>query len=133
LGVSNAVSRLAIDPSSSGSLLAALLALRTPMPLLKVFGKAARFRRNLPATFGLTVTVTGVAGTACYRLAGTDQAAITAFAAAEFCRILLDDEMTSAGIWCAEQVVAPQPFFAKLAAAGYRVEETFSPAAPAGA
>ncbi len=133
LGAPAAVSRLALDPPSSAALLAALLALRMPIVVLKAFSAAARLRRNQPATFGLCVTVTGDRGTARYRLGGGDQAAITACAAAEFCRSLAENEITRAGIWCAEEVVPPQPFFAKLAAEGYRVEETFRPASPAGA
>jgi hypothetical protein len=49
---------------------------------------------------------------------GTDVAIETAKGAAAVVRALAEGEVKRAGIWLAEEVVAPEPFFGHLAARG---------------
>jgi saccharopine dehydrogenase-like NADP-dependent oxidoreductase len=61
-------------------------------------------------------------------LAGRGQASGTAIGAAAVARALAEGEVEQSGIWLAEQVVPPGPFFERLGAKGLvpRVEAPLS-------
>jgi saccharopine dehydrogenase (NAD+, L-lysine-forming) len=126
LGARTALSRLALEPSWLGALLA-MLGRRSGAE-----GRALRLsawlRRRYAGRdlYGVAVEVEGVRGRVRASLVGRGQATATAIGAAAVVRALAEGEVEQAGIWLAEEVVAPQSFFGHLAARGLvpTVEET---------
>jgi saccharopine dehydrogenase-like NADP-dependent oxidoreductase len=57
-------------------------------------------------------------------LGGRGQASITAFAAAEFARLLAEGAVQQPGIWLPEQAVEHERFFTSLGKAGWTVSDT---------
>jgi saccharopine dehydrogenase-like NADP-dependent oxidoreductase len=68
--------------------------------------------------YGIVVEVKGVRGRVRASLVGHGQATGTAIGAAAVVRALAEGEVRQAGIWLAEEVVPPEPFFERLAARG---------------
>ena len=70
----------------------------------------------------------GARGSVKASLVGRGQATGTAIGAAAVVRSLAEDEVEHPGIWLAEQVVPPEPFFERLAARGLApmIEERLS-------
>jgi hypothetical protein len=68
--------------------------------------------------YGVVVDVRGVRGRVRASLVGRGQATGTAIGAAAVVRALAEGEVEWSGIWLAEQVVPPGPFFERLAARG---------------
>jgi len=68
--------------------------------------------------YGIVVEVEGARGRVRASLVGRGQATGTAIGAAAVVRALAEGEVKRPGIWLAEEVVAPEPFFERLAARG---------------
>jgi saccharopine dehydrogenase-like NADP-dependent oxidoreductase len=68
--------------------------------------------------YGVAVEVAGARGRVRASLVGRGQATATAIGAAAVVRALAEGEVKRAGIWLAEEVVAPESFFGHLAARG---------------
>ena len=124
IGARTALTRLALDPPWLAPALSALVRLRVTSIL------ARRRRRGGPAQrlinwlqsrntghdwYGLVVEADGPAGSVRASLAGREQADITAFGAAAIARAIIDGQVSKPGIWLAEEVVPPEPFFEHLA------------------
>ena len=135
LGARTALSRLALEPSWLGALLAMLVRLRVTAMLGRRSGAEERvlrlnawLRRRYAGRdwYGVAVEVEGARGRVRASLVGRGQATATAIGAAAVVRALAEGEVEQAGIWLAEEVVAPQSFFGHLAARGLvpTVEET---------
>ena len=75
--------------------------------------------------YGTLVEVRGARGSGPSHLVGRGQATGTAIGAAAVVRALAEGEVKQPGIWMAEQVVPPGPFFERLAVRGLvpRIEE----------
>ena len=74
-------------------------------------------RRNAGRDWwGLVVEAEGPNGSVRASLAGHRQADATALGAAAIARSIIDGQVPEPGIWLAEQVVPPGPFFQHLAA-----------------
>ena len=82
--------------------------------------------------YALAVEVQGTLGRLHGVLAGRNQASATAAAAAATVRILLESDVVHPGAWLAEEVLEPDAFFSRLAAAGLtiRFEEAQAEACP---
>ncbi|HEX5849089.1 MAG TPA: saccharopine dehydrogenase NADP-binding domain-containing protein [Rubrobacter sp.] len=127
LGARTALSRLALEPPWLGALLSALVRLRVTAMLGRRAGAKERVQR-LNAWlrrrheghdwYGVAVEVEGARGRVRASLLGRGQATGTAVGAAAVVRALARDEVRQAGIWLAEEVVAPGSFFEHLAARG---------------
>jgi saccharopine dehydrogenase (NAD+, L-lysine-forming) len=135
LGARTALSRLALEPSWLGALLAVLVRLRVTSMLGRRSGAEDRvlrlnawLRRRYAGRdrYGVAVEVEGARGRVRASLVGRGQATATAIGAAAVVRALAEGEVEQAGIWLAEEVVAPESFFGHLAARGLvpTVEET---------
>jgi saccharopine dehydrogenase (NAD+, L-lysine-forming) len=127
LGARTALSRLALEPPWLGTLLSALVRLRVTAILRRRAGAeerlqrlTARLQRRYEARdwYGVVVEVQGGRGRAQASLFGRGQASGTALGAAAVVRALAGGEVEKPGIWLAEQVVPPGPFFERLAARG---------------
>jgi len=137
LGARTAISRLVLDPPWLGTLLSALVRLRVTA-LLRRRGSSqervqrliARLQRRYKGRdwYGVVVDVRGARGWVRASLVGRGQASGTAISAAAVVRALAEGEVDQPGIWLAEQVVPPGPFFERLAAQGLvpRVEAPLS-------
>ena len=68
--------------------------------------------------YGVAVEVEGAGDRVRASLVGRGQANGTAIGAAAVVRALADGEVEQPGIWLAEEIVAPKPFFGYLAARG---------------
>jgi saccharopine dehydrogenase-like NADP-dependent oxidoreductase len=68
--------------------------------------------------YGVAVEVAGARGRVRSSLVGRGQATATAIGAAAVVRALAEEEVKRAGIWLAEEVVAPESFFEHLTARG---------------
>jgi saccharopine dehydrogenase-like NADP-dependent oxidoreductase len=135
LGARTALSRLALEPAWLGALLAVLVRLRVTAMLGRRAGAKERIQR-LNAWlrrrdeghdwYGVAVEVEGARGRVRASLVGRGQATGTAMGAAAVVHALAEGEVRQAGIWLAEEVVAPGSFFGYLAARGLvpTVEET---------
>jgi saccharopine dehydrogenase-like NADP-dependent oxidoreductase len=125
LGAHTALSRLALEPAWLGALLAVLARLRVTTMLGRRGGAEERVRR-LNAWlrrryegrdwYGVAVEVEGARGRVRASLVGRGQALGTATGAAAVVRALAEEEVRQPGIRLAEEVVAPESFFAHLAA-----------------
>ena len=127
LGARTALSRLALEPPWLGALLSVLLRLRATAMLGRRAGAEERverlgawLRRRYEGRdwYGIVVEVKGTRGTVRASLVGRGQATGTAIGAAAVVRALAEGEVTQAGIWLAEEVVPPEPFFERLATRG---------------
>jgi saccharopine dehydrogenase (NAD+, L-lysine-forming) len=127
LGARTALSRLALDPPWLGKLLSALVGLRVTAMLRWRAGAEERLQ---PLTawlqrryegrdfYGVAVEVHGARGGVRVSLVGRGQASGTAIGAAAVVSALAEGEVKQPGIWLAEQVVLPGPFFERLATCG---------------
>ena len=127
LGARTALSRLALEPPWLGALLSVLLRLGATAMLGRRDGAQERvqrlgawLRRRYEGRdwYGIVVEVEGARGTVRASLVGRGQATATAIGAAAVVRALAEGEVKQPGIWLAEEVVAPEPFFKYLAARG---------------
>ena len=127
LGARTALSRLALEPPWLGALLSVLLRLGATAMLGRRAGAQERvqrlgawLRRRYEGRdwYGIVVEVEGTRGTVRASLVGRGQATGTAIGAAAVVRALAEGEDKQPGIWLAEEVVAPEPFFKYLAARG---------------
>src|SRR5215204_182219 len=127
LGARTALSRLALEPPWLGALLAVLVRLRAMAMLGRRAGAEERvqrlgawLRRRYEGRdrYGIVVEVEGARGRVRASLVGRGQAEGTAIGAAAVVRALAEGEVKRPGIWLAEEVVAPEPFFERLAARG---------------
>ncbi len=137
LGARMALSRLVLDPPWLGTLLSALVRLRVTAGLRRRGGSQERVQRLIARLqrrynghnwYGVVVDVRGERGRVRASLVGRGQASGTAIGAAAVVRALAASEVEQSGIWLAEQVVPPGPFFERLAAQGLvpRVEVPLS-------
>jgi saccharopine dehydrogenase-like NADP-dependent oxidoreductase len=126
LGAKTAVARIALDPPWLGSVLSVLLRMGLGRALA---GSGARGRAHgLIETlrgryrgrdhYALAVEVHGGRRVIRSTLVGRQQATATAAGAAAVTEALWSREVESPGVWLAEQVIAPEPFLARLAAQG---------------
>ncbi len=133
LGARTAIARLALDPPWLGPALAALLRIGL-RPLLKrggargtVHGLIERLRGRYAGRdhYALVVEVRGGGRSVRASLVGRQQADATAVGVAAIAEALWSREAGEAGVWLAEQVIAPRRFLARLAEHGLvpRVEE----------
>jgi saccharopine dehydrogenase (NAD+, L-lysine-forming) len=137
LGARTAITRLVLDPPWLGTLLAALVRLRVTAVLRRRGSSQERVQRLIGRLqrryeghdwYGVVVDVRGARGRVRASLVGRGQARGTAIGAAAVVRALAEGEVDQPGIWLAEQVVSPGPFFERLAAQGLvpRVEVPLS-------
>jgi saccharopine dehydrogenase-like NADP-dependent oxidoreductase len=137
LGARTAITRLVLDPPWLGTLLSALVRLRVTAALRqrgssqeRVQRLIARLQRRYKGRdwYGVVVDVRGARGRIRTSLVGRGQASGTAIGAAAVVRALAEGEVEQSGIWLAEQVVPPGPFFERLGARGLvpRVEVPLS-------
>ena len=127
LGTRTAITRLVLEPPWLGALLSALARLRITAMLRRRAGAQERAQR-LSAWlqhryegrdwYGVVVEVQGARGRVRVSLVGRGQATGTAIGAAAVVCALAEGEVAQPGIWLAEQVVPPGPFFERLAARG---------------
>ena len=127
LGARTALSRLALEPPWLGALLSVLVRLRVTAMLGRRAGAEERVQR-LNAwlsrryegrnRYGVAVEVKGARGRVRASMVGRGQATGTAIGAAAMVRALAEAEVDQAGIWLAEEVVAPESFFGRLATRG---------------
>jgi ribosomal protein L35AE/L33A len=122
-----ALSRLALEPPWLGALLSVLVRLRVTAMLGRRAGAEERvqrlgawLRRRYEGRdwYGIVVEVEGARGAVRASLVRCGQATGTAIGAAAVVRALAEGEVKQPGIWLAEEVVAPEPFFKYLAARG---------------
>src|SRR5215208_6341003 len=127
LGARTALSRLALEPLWLGTLLSALVGLRVTAMLRRRAGAEERLQRLTAWLqrryegrdfYGVAVEVHGAQGRVRISLVGHGQASGTAIGAAAVVRALAEDEVRQPGIWLAEQVILPGPFFERLATRG---------------
>ena len=127
LGARTALSRLALDPPWLGTLLSALVGLRVTAMLRRRAGAEERLQRLTAWLqrryegrdfYGVAVDVHGARGRVRISLVGHGQASGTAIGAAAVVRGLAEGQVRQPGIWLAEQVVLPVPFFERLATRG---------------
>jgi saccharopine dehydrogenase-like NADP-dependent oxidoreductase len=127
LGARTALSRLVLEPPWLGTLLSALVRLRVTAMLRRRAGAEERVQRLMARLqrrykrrdwYGVVVEVQGARGRVRAGLVGRGQATGTAIGATALVRALAEGEVEQPGIWLAEQVVPPGPFFERLAARG---------------
>jgi saccharopine dehydrogenase (NAD+, L-lysine forming) len=127
LGARTALSRLALEPPWLGALLSVLVRLRVTAMLRRRAGAEervqrlnTRLRRRYEGRdrYGVIVEVQGARGRVRAGLVGREQATGAAIGAAAVVRALAEGEVKQPGIWLAEQVVPPGPFFERLAVRG---------------
>src|SRR5215204_3010568 len=126
LGARTALSRLALEPPWLATLLSVLIRLRVTA-MLRRAGAEERLQRATAWLqrryegrdfYGVVVEVHGARGRVRSSLVGHVQASGTAIGAAAVVRSLAQGEVEQPGIWLAEQVVLPEPFFERLATRG---------------
>src|SRR5215213_8877431 len=124
LGARTALSRLALDPPWVGTLLSTLVRLGVTSAMRRSAGSQERLQRLISWLqrrhegrdwYGALVEVRGARGSVQASLVGRGQATGTAIGAAAVVRALAEGEVKQPGIWLAEQVVPPGPFFERLA------------------
>ena len=127
LGARTALSRLALDPPWLGTLLSTLVRLQVTAVLRRRAGSQERVQRLTALLqrrykghdwYGVVVDVRGARGRVRASLVGRGQATGTAIGAAAVVRALAEGEVEQPGIWLAEQIVPPGPFFERVAAHG---------------
>jgi saccharopine dehydrogenase (NAD+, L-lysine-forming) len=128
LGAKTAVARVSLDPPWLGDALAALLPLGLRR-LLRHGGSSGaihrliqKFRSRYAGQDRCSLVVDVRAGdrTICATLLSHGQATVTAVGAAAVVEALWSGEVVEPGVWLPEQVIAVQPFLARLAARGLR-------------
>jgi len=120
------VARIAIDPPWVGRLIAGLARLGVrnlsaePHRRTAIEGLRKRLQQRYAGRnqFSLVVEVRGGEKAMHLSLTGHGQAAATAAGAAATAEALANREVDLPGLWLAEQVLAPEPFLSRLAAAG---------------
>jgi saccharopine dehydrogenase (NAD+, L-lysine-forming) len=130
LGAATATSRLALDPAWIGTLAAWLVRLGVtsrlrPAAVRRVLVRILLATRALHGgrnRYALLMTVTAGAAAVRFFLAGHNQSAGTAAAAAATAQALWEREVDRPGIWVPEQVLDPRVFFVRLAAYGLRID-----------
>jgi saccharopine dehydrogenase-like NADP-dependent oxidoreductase len=139
LGARTALSRLALEPPWLAPLLSGLIRLRVTAMLRRRAGAEERLQRATAWLqrryegrdfYGVVVEVLGSRGRVRASLVGHGQASGTAIGAAAVVRSLAQGEVEQPGIWLAEQVVLPEPFFERLATRGLVPTVEQSPAHP---
>jgi saccharopine dehydrogenase-like NADP-dependent oxidoreductase len=125
LGAKTAVARIALDPPWLAGALSMLLrvgfrrvlqrsgARRTAGLIEKLRGRYAGRDH-----YGLVIEVRGRGRTIRSTLIGRQQAEATAAGVGAITEALWSREVEAPGVWLAEQVIAPEPFLARLAAHG---------------
>ena len=137
LGAPTAITRLVLDPPWLGTLLSALVRFRVTAVLRRRGSSQERVQRLIARLqrrykgrnwYGVVVDVRGARGRVRASLVGRGQASGAAIGAAAVVRGLAEGDVEQPGIWLAEQVVRPGPFFERLAAQGLvpRVEVPLS-------
>ena len=139
LGARTALSRLALEPPWLATLLSVLIRLRVTAMLRRRAGAEERLQRATAWLkrryegrdfYGVVVEVHGSRGRVRASLFGHGQASGTAIGAAAVVCSLAQGEVEQPGIWLAEQVVLPEPFFERLATRGLVPTVEPSPAHP---
>src|SRR5215204_1591244 len=127
LSARTALSRLVLEPPWLGKVLSVLVRLRITAALRRRAGAEERVQRLMARLqrryrgrdwYGVVVDVRGARGRVRASLVGRGQATGTAIGAATVVRALAEGEVERSGIWLAEQVVPPGPFFERLVARG---------------
>ncbi len=126
LGAKTAVARIALDPPWLGRVVAALLrgGLRRLLRRGGARGSVRRLIERLRARYvgrdhyALVVDVRGGGRAVRSTLVGRKQADATAVGVYAITEALRSREVNEPGVWLAEQVIAPTPFLARLAAHG---------------
>jgi len=127
LGAGTAFARLALDPPWLGRLLSALVRLGIISAMGRRAGARKRSERLITRLrskyrgrdwYSVLVEVQGAGGVFRGSVTGRGQADGAATGAAALTRSLAEGEVERPGVWLAEQVVPPGPFFERLAACG---------------
>ena len=126
LGATTAIARIALDPAWLGSTLSALLRLGARRVLGRggARGSAHRLIEKLRGRYSTCDRYALVVDVRCGRrtirstLTGRNQAHATAAGVGAVTEALWSREVDTPGVWLAEQVIAPEPFLARLAARG---------------
>lgn len=126
VGAKTAIARIALDPPWLASTLSALLRLGARRVLGRSAGRgsARRLIETLRARYSgcdryaLVVDVRNGRRTIRSTLTGRSQAHATAVGVGAVTEALWSREADTAGVWLAEQVIAPEPFLARLADQG---------------
>ena len=128
MGVSTAVTRLAIEPAWLARVLS-IVTQSGASRLLAIEGirhAIARRRLDRPsdqgARFALRVDVRRGENSRCATLLGRTQADAAAAGAAGVARMLIEGEVREPGAWMPEQIVNPVPFLSRLATRGLKVD-----------
>jgi saccharopine dehydrogenase-like NADP-dependent oxidoreductase len=139
LGAKTAIARIALDPPWLGAIIAALLELGLRERLGNGAGRGAvdgavawlKHRYAARDRYALVVDVRGGDRTIRATVDGRGQAQATAVGVGAITEALWAGEV-EAGVWLAEQAIAPERFFARLAAHGIvpRIEEVPAPHGP---
>jgi len=128
LGVRTAITRLAINPPwlARGLSLLSATGIVSLLASESVRGLLGRGKRDRPskegAPFALRVDVRHGSHSRHATLAGRTQADAAALGAAGVARALAEGMVQAPGAWMPEQVIAPAPFLARLAAHGMTVD-----------
>lgn len=126
LGAKTAIARIALDPPWLGNALSALLRVGLRRALRRGGARGAvhglveklRGRYSRRDAYALVVDVRGDGRAIRSTLVGRQQADATAVGVGTITEALWSREMDVPGVWLAEQVIAPEPFLARLAARG---------------
>ena len=126
LGAKTAIARIALDPSWLSRVLSALLRVGLRRVLHRggtrgaVHGLIEKLRGRYSGHdhYALVVDVRGGGRTIRSTLVGRQQAETTAAGVGAITEALWAREVDEPGVWLAEQVIAPEPFLARLAAHG---------------
>jgi saccharopine dehydrogenase-like NADP-dependent oxidoreductase len=126
VGAKTAVARIALDPPWLAGVLSAVLRAGARRALTRnrgasaVHGLIEKLRRRYVGRdqYALVVEVRGGGRTIRSTLVGRQQATATAAGAAAITEALWSREVDEPGVWLAEQVIDPKPFFARLAEQG---------------
>jgi saccharopine dehydrogenase (NAD+, L-lysine forming) len=126
LGAKTSVARLALDPPWLGAAVAMITHLGARSLTRRADARGAlhrvieRLRQRYAHRdhFALVVEVRGGGRVMRSTLVGRVQAQATALGAAAVVEALHGGEVNEPGVWLAEQVIAPSPFLARLAAGG---------------
>lgn len=132
LGAATSRAWLALEPRWLGGVVRWMLAAggRRLLSRARFAGESRsaleRLKRGRPDCdrFALSVQVVGARGRAVLSVWGRNQSHATGIGAAEIARSLVEQEVDCAGVWCAEQVLAPGPFFERLRAHGLHVAQS---------
>ena len=126
IGTKTAIGRIALDPPWLADLLSALLRAGLRRALTRgdargrVHGLIEKLRRRYAGRDHFALLIEARRGSRTIRstLVGRQQASATAIGAAAITEALWSREVAAPGVWLAEEIVDPDPFFARLAAQG---------------